>query len=180
MYRSLLIIIGFVFLGDLVAQDTLELNWTLVYEDEDAPGNLLIAEATVPGAIQLDIAKNEGYGPYYYGENWKDYLWMEDREFVYVSNFVKPSMKDGERLVFRSLGIDYEFEIIFNGKKLLSQEGMFTRNRPIAIRQQLRSNQQSLTVGTGIPAWFQVVYGMIHGWRYFPNHTLMKYQCSIP
>ncbi|MCK5692229.1 MAG: hypothetical protein KAI08_05255, partial [Bacteroidales bacterium] len=126
MYRSLLIIIGFVFLGNLVAQDPLELNWTVSYEDEDAPGNLLIAEATVPGAIQLDIAKNEGYGPYYFGENWKDYLWMEDREFVYVSNFIKPSMKDGERLVFRSLGIDYEFEIIFNGKKLLSQEGMFT------------------------------------------------------
>ena len=126
MYRSLLIIIGFVFLGNLVAQDPLELNWTVSYEDEDAPGNLLIAEATVPGAIQLDIAKNEGYGPYYFGENWKDYLWMEDREFVYVSNFIKPSMKDGERLVFRSLGIDYEFEISCNGKKLLSQEGMFT------------------------------------------------------
>jgi beta-mannosidase len=126
MYRYLLIIFGFVFIGNLVAQDPLELNWTVSYEDENAPGNLRIAEATVPGAIQLDIAKNEGYGPYYYGENWKDYLWMEDREFVYVSNFIKPSMKDGERLVFRSLGIDYEFEIIFNGKKLLSQEGMFT------------------------------------------------------
>ena len=118
MYRSLLIIIGFVFLVNLVAQDPLELKWTVVYEDEDTPGNLLIADATVPGAIQLDIAKNEGYGPYFYGENWKDYLWMEDREFVYVSNFLKPGMKDGERLVFRSLGIDYEFEIVFQWKEV--------------------------------------------------------------
>ena len=126
MNRSLLIVVGFIFLGNLMAQDPLELKWTLSYEDEDTPGKLHMAEATVPGAVQLDVAKEEGYGPYYYGENWKDYLWMEDREFVYVSNFLKPSIKNGERLVFRSLGIDYEFEITFNGKKLLYQEGMFT------------------------------------------------------
>lgn len=80
----------------------------------------------MPGAVQLDIARKEGYGPYYYGENWRDYLWMEDREFVYVGQFIKPGLKDGERVIFHSLGIDYKFEITFNGKKLLSQEGMFT------------------------------------------------------
>ncbi len=126
MYRSLLIIIGFVFLGNLVAQDPLELNWTVNYGAEDAPDKLRTAVASVPGAVQLDIAREEGYGPYYYGENWKDYLWMEDREFEYVGNFIKPALKEGERLVFRSLGIDYEFEITFNGNKLLNQEGMFT------------------------------------------------------
>ena len=35
-------------------------------------------DADVPGAVQLDIAKSENYGPYYFAENWKDYLWMED------------------------------------------------------------------------------------------------------
>ena len=126
MYRSLLIIIAFVFLGNLVAQDPLELNWTVNYGAEDAPDKLRTALASVPGAVQLDIAREEGYGHYYYGENWKDYLWMEDREFEYVGNFIKPALKEGERLVFRSLGIDYEFEITFNGNILLNQEGMFT------------------------------------------------------
>jgi len=126
MYRSLLIVVGCILLGNLGAQDPLELTWTLSYGAEDAPGELRSTKATVPGAVQLDIAREEGYGPYYFGENWKDYLWMEDREFVYAGHFLKPGLKDGERLVFRSLGIDYEYEITFNGKKLLSQEGMFT------------------------------------------------------
>jgi beta-mannosidase len=126
MCRTLLLVFGCIILGNLVAQDPLELTWTLSYGAEDAPGELLSAEATVPGAVQLDIAKQEGYGPYYYGENWKDYLWMEDREFEYIGNFIKPGLKEGERLIFHSLGIDYEFEITFNGKKLLNQEGMFT------------------------------------------------------
>jgi len=126
MYRYLLLLAGCILLGNLMAQDSLELKWTLIYGAEDAPGNLKIAEASVPGAVQLDIAKEEGYGSYYYGENWKDYLWMEDREFVYTTHFLKPDLEEGERLVFRSLGIDYTFEITFNGKKMLNQEGMFT------------------------------------------------------
>jgi beta-mannosidase len=126
MRRLFILIICSVLFGDLLAQDQLKLEWTVEYEKEGEPGNLKKAAATVPGAVQLDIAKAEGYAPYYYAENWKDYLWMEDQKFVYVSNFLKPSMEEGERLVFHSRGIDYEFEIIFNGQKMLHQEGMFT------------------------------------------------------
>ena len=126
MHRSLLIILGCIILGNLMAQDPLELKWSVEYRADGDPDKPRLAEASVPGAVQLDIAKAEGYAPYYFGENWRDYLWMEDQEFVYVTNFLKPDMKPGERLVFRSLGIDYEFEIIFNGRKLLYQEGMFT------------------------------------------------------
>jgi hypothetical protein len=74
MYRTLLIILGCILMGNLMAQDPLELKWIVVYGAENDPGNLRMAEATVPGAVQLDIAKAEGYAPYYYGENWKDYL----------------------------------------------------------------------------------------------------------
>ncbi len=126
MHRSLLIILGCILLGNLMAQDHLELKWSVEYRADGDPDKPRLAEASVPGAVQLDIAKAEGYAPYYFGENWRDYLWMEDQEFVYVTNFHKPDMKPGERLVFRSLGIDYEFEIILNGRKLLYQEGMFT------------------------------------------------------
>jgi beta-mannosidase len=126
MNRTLLFLVFILFSGQLMAQTPIELNWTLEYETDNDPGKLKQAEAHVPGAVQLDIAKAEGYSHYYYAENWKDYLWMEDHEFEYVCRFIKPSLENGELLVFRSLGIDYEFEITFNGTKLLQQEGMFT------------------------------------------------------
>jgi len=108
------------------AQGTLELEWSLEYQNPGEPGRMKSVKASVPGAVQLDIARAEAYAPYYYAENWRDYLWMEDQEFIYVSRFPKPGIKEGERLVFRSLGIDYEFEISFNGRTMLRQEGMFT------------------------------------------------------
>lgn len=126
MRKSILIFVVCLFFGDLYAQDHIKLEWTLEYEKYGEQGIRQTAAATVPGAVQLDVARAEGYGPYYYAENWKDYLWMEDHEFTYVTHFLKPHMNEGERLVFYSLGIDYEFEITFNGQKLMHQEGMFT------------------------------------------------------
>ena len=126
MYRSLLIIIACMLSAHLMAQLPVKLVWTLEYKTERDPGKLKKVDATVPGAVQLDIAAAESYGPYFYGENWRDYLWMEDRSFTYVGNFLKPVMNEGERLVFNSRGIDYKYEIYFNGQKLLRQEGMFT------------------------------------------------------
>ena len=82
--------------------------------------------ATVPGAVQLDIAKAEKYAPYYYAEHWKDYQWMEDNYYTYRSNFKKPELQATEKLYFISKGIDYQFEVYFNDEKLFEQEGMFT------------------------------------------------------
>ena len=126
MHRFLLVIFGCLLSVQFMAQDPLKLEWTLEYSPEQNPETLNKVPATVPGAVQLDIARAEGYGPYYHAENWKDYLWMEDREFSYQSSFLKPDMKEGERLVFNSRGIDYEFEFFLNGESLLHQEGMFT------------------------------------------------------
>jgi beta-mannosidase len=126
MSRLSLLLICSVLFGALNAQDPLKLEWTLEYKKVDDPENIVKAAAQVPGAVQLDIARASGYAPYYYADNWRDYLWMEDQEFVYVTNFLKPDLKNEERLLFRSLGIDYEFEILFNGERLLHQEGMFT------------------------------------------------------
>ena len=36
-------------------------------------------EALVPGAVQLDWARAEGWGPFWYGDNVEAYKWMEDR-----------------------------------------------------------------------------------------------------
>ena len=126
MRTPIILLFAFILSGALSTQKKVELEWWVEYKKDTASFELFKAPATVPGAVQLDIASAEGYGPYYYADNWQDYLWMEDHEFVYLTNFIKPRMAPGERLVFRSLGIDYEFEIIFNGQKLLHQEGMFT------------------------------------------------------
>lgn len=103
----------------------IQLDWELEYK---LPGKsrTQVTEATVPGAVQLDIARAEKYGPYYYDDNWKDYLWMEDQYFTYRTEFEKPSTGSDARIFFVSGGIDYEFDILLNGNKLLHQEGMFT------------------------------------------------------
>lgn len=110
----------------MMAQEGPVMHWTLHYASEEDPEEIKQVEVTIPGAVQLDIARAEGYGPYYFAENWKDYLWMEDREFEYVASFIRPALENGQRLIFHSLGIDYAFEISFNGKKVLQQEGMFS------------------------------------------------------
>ena len=102
------------------------LKWELGYSKtaDEIPSKWI--PATVPGAVQLDIAKAEKYAPYYYAENWKDYLWMEDQFYTYRTSFSKPDLKADERAVFVSKGIDYQFRIFLNGEELLYQEGMFT------------------------------------------------------
>lgn len=103
----------------------IQLDWELQYK---LPGKsrTQVTEATVPGAVQLDIAREEKYDTWYFDDNWKDYLWMEDQYFTYRTVFERPSISNGERVFFVSLGIDYEFDVILNGITLLHQEGMFT------------------------------------------------------
>lgn len=48
--------------------------------------------ATVPGAVQLDWAKAEGWPPYWQGVNFRNYAWMEDVYWVYRARLVRPAM----------------------------------------------------------------------------------------
>ncbi len=82
--------------------------------------------ATVPGAVQVDYASAHNWGPHYFAGNWKDYLWMEDVYWTYRTRFEKPNLSAGEQLFLVFRGIDYEFDILLNGKKIFYQEGMFT------------------------------------------------------
>jgi len=102
------------------------LNWEIGYasKSNDVPAKWY--PATVPGAVQLDVAKALKYGTWYYAENWKDYLWMEDQYFTYRTSFKKPSISENQKCYFISKGVDYEFEIWLNGEELFYQEGMFT------------------------------------------------------
>jgi beta-mannosidase len=134
MIKRTLIITILVISASLYAQfspysNKVQLDWELEY---NLPGKsrTRVTEATVPGAVQLDIAREENYGPYYYDDNWKDYLWMEDQYFTYRTEFEKPSTGNDARIFFVSGGIDYAFDVLLNGEILLHQEGMFT---PVSI-----------------------------------------------
>ena len=65
MHKAMLLFVVCLYFGDLKAQDHLQLEWTLEYERDGEPGIMHTAPATVPGAVQLDIARAEGYGPFY-------------------------------------------------------------------------------------------------------------------
>ena len=105
---------------------TKSLEWKVGWHNQLNETPVKWVDATVPGAVQLDIAEAEKYGHYYFAENWKDYLWMEDKYFTYKTSFEKKELQEHERLFFVSKGIDYEFDIVLNGEKIFYQEGMFT------------------------------------------------------
>jgi beta-mannosidase len=104
----------------------IQLKWELGYSKSASENPTKWIPSTVPGAVQLDIAKAENYAPWFYAEHWKDYLWMEDQFYTYRTTFAHPETTKNERCFFVSKGIDYQFKIFLNGEELLSQEGMFT------------------------------------------------------
>lgn len=106
--------------------------------------------ATVPGSVQLDLAKALNYGPYYFAENWKDYGWMEDQFFTYRCFFEKPEVKNNQKCFFISKGIDYEFEISINSEKVFYQEGMFTAVK-VDLTTYLKDNNELLVKIYPIP-----------------------------
>lgn len=99
-----------------MANGQINLKWQLGYSKTYTVNPQKFIEAKVPGAVQLDIAKAEKYGPHYYAENWKDYLWMEDQFYIYKTTFRKPSLALNERLFFISKG--RAFLQIFPGKNI--------------------------------------------------------------
>ncbi|MDZ7316068.1 MAG: hypothetical protein ONB24_08090 [candidate division KSB1 bacterium] len=105
---------------------SLELEWTVGphWQLEEPPTEQMPAQ--VPSAVQLDYAAAKGWPPYWFGDNFKDYRWMEDVFWTYRCRFPKPNFHRGERVYFYSKGIDYQFFIRLNGAILLEQEGMFT------------------------------------------------------
>lgn len=102
------------------------MDWQVGWSEaaEEPPERMVLA--AVPGAVQLDWAKAEVWGDPYYGENWREYEWMEDKYWTYRTMLQAPVLSPGERLYFVSKGIDYSFRVCLDGVELLRQEGMFT------------------------------------------------------
>ena len=102
-----------------------DLEWVVGYHSKKESKPTEWYPAKVPGAVQLDFARANGWEDHNYAENWKDYRWMEDVYWTYKTSFSSQDLEVNKRIYFVSKGIDYEFEIILNDKQIFAQEGMF-------------------------------------------------------
>lgn len=84
-------------------------------------------DASVPGCAQLDYAKTQGKADdMFFADNVHFFDGLEDRYWRYRCVPGIRALLPGERLHFVAKGIDYDFELLVNGKKVFEQEGMFT------------------------------------------------------
>ncbi|MDR1369631.1 MAG: hypothetical protein LBJ72_05845 [Dysgonamonadaceae bacterium] len=114
-------------LSTLALSQTIYPDWQIAYHQTELAEPVSWYQATVPGAVQLDIMVAEKYSqPWWYGDNVRQFDWMEDVWFTYKTTFKCPELQNGERLHFFSKGIDYQFKIILNNQTIWEQEGMFT------------------------------------------------------
>ena len=113
---------------DIMSQgNKLFLKWEIGYSQAKELSPQSWMPASVPGAVQLDVMTAENYKqPWWYGDNFKQFDWMEDWYFTYKTIFKRPSLKIDQRVYFNSKGVDYQFQIFLNREKIHEQEGMFT------------------------------------------------------
>ena len=101
------------------------LNWEVGFSNSDNSQPEEWVKAAVPGAVQLDWAVAKGYSDYRISDNYKLFLWMEDKYWIYKTSFELDNISDDRKYFFISKGIDYEFEVIINDTKFFYQEGMY-------------------------------------------------------
>lgn len=107
-------------------RESYALTWTVGHSDGPDEKPRKRVSASVPGAVQLDWGRAEGYGDYVYARNYLAYGWMEDRYWTYSAMLEPPALAPGQRLFFVCKGVDYRFVVRLDGKELHAQEGMFT------------------------------------------------------
>ncbi len=81
---------------------------------------------TVPGNIQKDYADHLGWGDVGFMDNCRKYLDIEDWFWSYKTD-IEYTPTANSRVYFVTLGIEYEYDVILNGKKLVHHEGMFSK-----------------------------------------------------
>lgn len=85
--------------------------------------------ASVPGNIQYDYGFACGFENVHFADRYKQYIPLENDAWEY-STVLKYQKKDGEHIFFVSEGIDYRYDILLNGEKIYSYEGMY---RPVDV-----------------------------------------------
>jgi beta-mannosidase len=106
--------------------ERINLNWQLGWskKKEKKPDNFF--NAAVPGAVQLDLAKAEGYEDYCFSDNYEQFRWTEDVFWHYRTTINTSLFSPDKKVFFISKGIDYQFQILLDNRLIHEQEGMFT------------------------------------------------------
>ncbi len=105
----------------------ISLDWTVGYCESLNHPPTRFFPAQVPGAVQCDYARAHGWPPYWYGENFRDYAWMEDCFWIYRATLRRPELSATEDLVLVCEGVDYACRVRVGGNEVLRHEGMFSR-----------------------------------------------------
>lgn len=100
-----------------------EQKWTGTYLTDGKENEYF--PCTVPGNIQYDYARSKGVDVYY-SDNCLMFKELEDVFWKYKTE-LSFDKKDGERVFFVTKGIEYEYDVILNGEKIIHHIGMFTK-----------------------------------------------------
>lgn len=100
-----------------------ELTWRLSYSDTRDGERSDWVKASVPGCVQLDMAKALGIPSYLTGDHEDEYTWMEDKFWHYRA--LAEIGEEGVPFLHFS-GVEYRYEVLLNGETVLSHEGMFS------------------------------------------------------
>ncbi len=104
----------------------IEAHWEIARLDRrDSPPSGWIP-AAVPGAVQLDWARDSGLPDPAFGQNVRLYDGLEDFHWLYRTRVPRPPLASGEQLVFSCAGVDYACEVRVAGRDRLRHEGLFT------------------------------------------------------
>lgn len=82
--------------------------------------------AEVPGNAQWDYARANGMENWFFGDGVNAFREIEDYEWNYETTLDFENAAN-EKVFFVAEGIDYQFDILLDGEKLYSQEGMYTK-----------------------------------------------------
>ena len=105
------------------------LNWKVGFcENYGEEPNKYFA-AAVPGAVQLDYAKEYDLPDYNRGLNFKQYRPLEDLFWVYKTEYDASELSGDKKLFLILNGVDYSYEVYANGERLCGYEGMYKRQR---------------------------------------------------
>ena len=100
------------------------LQWQARAIRPDGPSEWFPAE--VPGNVQYDYGKMMGWGDINFACNVEKFRETEDYTWEYRTT-LDYSVHPGEKAVFVTEGIDYRYDILIDGEKMLEHEGMFSR-----------------------------------------------------
>lgn len=99
-------------------------------------------DATVPGALHLDLIQNGRIEDPFYRTNEDSCQWVEKEDWTYFTNFqVSADMLERDRIELEFKGLDTYANVFLNGKLILEANNMF-RTWLVDVKHLVRSNNQ--------------------------------------